>query len=76
MQNLYALSELAQELIKGHARIHNWSITSYPGKVKMPVDIFRGLPNPEAANKASLLVVDLVVRPFDNAADTENAIPP
>ncbi|KII91267.1 hypothetical protein PLICRDRAFT_105332 [Plicaturopsis crispa FD-325 SS-3] len=50
-QKLYAMSELAQELIKTRAHLHSWSIQSYPGKVKLPPDILRALPNPEAANK-------------------------
>ncbi|KLO11387.1 ARM repeat-containing protein [Schizopora paradoxa] len=52
-ENLYALSELAHEVIKRHAKVHSWSLPSYPGKVKLPSDIFRPLPSPEAANKAS-----------------------
>jgi len=50
-ENLYALSEMANEVIKRHAKLHSWSLPSYPGKVKMPSDIFRPLPSPEAANK-------------------------
>lgn len=50
-ENLYAVSELAQELIKVHARLHSWSIQSYPGRVLLPVDIFRPLPNAEAVKK-------------------------
>ncbi|EIW77089.1 cohesin-associated protein Pds5 [Coniophora puteana RWD-64-598 SS2] len=50
-ENLYATSELAQELIKVHAQTHSWSLDSYPGKVKLPSDILRALPNAEAATK-------------------------
>ncbi|KAF7430453.1 hypothetical protein PC9H_006160 [Pleurotus ostreatus] len=50
-ENLYVMSELAQELIKIHAHNHSWSISSYPGKVKLPPDILRPLPSVEAANK-------------------------
>ncbi|KAF4563796.1 hypothetical protein EYR36_003038 [Pleurotus pulmonarius] len=50
-ENLYVMSELAQELIKTHAHNHSWSIASYPGKVKLPPDILRPLPSVEAANK-------------------------
>jgi len=49
--NLYIMSELAQEVIKGRSRVHSWSLQSYPGKVKLPSDILRALPNPETANK-------------------------
>ncbi|KDQ22406.1 hypothetical protein PLEOSDRAFT_171792 [Pleurotus ostreatus PC15] len=50
-ENLYVMSELAQELIKIHAHNHSWSISSYPGKVKLPPDILKPLPSVEAANK-------------------------
>ncbi|KAF9457542.1 armadillo-type protein [Collybia nuda] len=50
-QNLYVISELAQELIKTRAGLHSWSIQSYPGKVRLPPDILRPLPNADAANK-------------------------
>lgn len=42
-QNLYMLSELAQELIVAYARDKGWTLTTWPGKVKMPTDIFRPL---------------------------------
>ncbi|KAG2124196.1 armadillo-type protein [Suillus clintonianus] len=50
-ENLYAMSELAQELIKARAQARSWSLQSYPGRVKLPSDILRALPNPEAATK-------------------------
>lgn len=51
LQNLYAMSELAQELIKSRTQTNSWSLQSYPGKVKLPSDILRALPSPDAANK-------------------------
>ena len=48
------MSELAQELIKTRAHNRSWTLQSYPGKVKLPSDIFRSLPNPEAAATVSL----------------------
>ena len=51
MQNLYVASELAQHLIKGRAKAHSWALESYPGKLKLPGDILRSLPNPEAARE-------------------------
>ncbi|KIM85696.1 hypothetical protein PILCRDRAFT_341662 [Piloderma croceum F 1598] len=45
------MSELAQELIKSRAQSNSWSLQSYPGKVKLPSDILRALPSPDAANK-------------------------
>ncbi|KAI6134781.1 armadillo-type protein [Pisolithus croceorrhizus] len=50
-EHLYAMSELAQELIKARAQARSWALQSFPGKVKLPSDIFRPLPNPEAAVK-------------------------
>ncbi|GBE89081.1 armadillo-type protein [Sparassis latifolia] len=50
-ENLYAASELAQHLIKARAKLHSWSLESYPGKVRLPGDILRPLPNPEAAKE-------------------------
>lgn len=50
-QNFYAICEIAQELIKARAHQNLWSIQSYPGKVKLPPDILRPLPNAETANK-------------------------
>lgn len=51
IQNLYCISELAQEIIKIRAKLNGWQLTSYPGKVKLPPDIFKGLASAEAANK-------------------------
>ncbi|KAF5351176.1 hypothetical protein D9756_008405 [Leucocoprinus leucothites] len=50
-ENFYMLCELSQDLIKARAANHSWSIQSYPGKVRMPPDILRPLPNAEAANR-------------------------
>ncbi|KAK0534137.1 Sister chromatid cohesion protein pds5 [Tilletia horrida] len=49
--NLYALSEFAQLLIKRRARLQGWTIDTYPGKVKLPSDIFAPLPSPEVRNE-------------------------
>lgn len=50
------MSELAQELIKARAHARSWALQSYPGKVKLPSDIFRSLPNAEAATKVYLFI--------------------
>ncbi|KAH9928578.1 armadillo-type protein [Amylocystis lapponica] len=50
-ENLYAVSELAQHLIKTRAKMKSWSIESYPGKIRLPPDILRPLPGAEAANE-------------------------
>ncbi|PFH47385.1 hypothetical protein AMATHDRAFT_152196 [Amanita thiersii Skay4041] len=51
LANFYVLCELAQELIKARAQHNGWSIQSYPGKVRLPSDILRPLPNAETVNK-------------------------
>ncbi|KAI0634818.1 armadillo-type protein [Trametes polyzona] len=50
-ENLYACAELAQHLIKIHAKGRSWNLETYPGKVKLPGDILRPLPSAEAANE-------------------------
>lgn len=52
-QNLYTISELAQYIIKLRAQAHNWTLQVIPKKVKLPSDILRPLPTPEAANEVS-----------------------
>ncbi|KAF9110601.1 hypothetical protein BGX27_006126 [Mortierella sp. AM989] len=39
-QYLYELSDLAQYLIQERSRSHNWTLTSYPGQVKLPRELF------------------------------------
>ncbi|KAG0006885.1 hypothetical protein BGZ65_002293 [Modicella reniformis] len=39
-QNLYVLSDLSQYLIQERCRSHNWALTSYPGQVKLPRELF------------------------------------
>jgi sister-chromatid-cohesion protein PDS5 len=51
-QNFYVMCELAQVLIKNRAQAQSWTLPSYPGKVRLPVDILRPLPNAEATNEA------------------------
>lgn len=55
-QNLYALSEVAQELIKAYCKGRQWSLQGYPGKVKLPSEIFRGLPSDSARKTVRVLV--------------------
>ncbi|KAI5121999.1 hypothetical protein M0805_001831 [Coniferiporia weirii] len=66
-EQLYAVSELAQELIKSHAKARQWSLTSYPGKVKLPSDIFRPLPSD--ASRSTILktayLPDYIVKQLD-----------
>lgn len=53
IQNLYTMAELAQVLIKTRTQTRSWTLQSYPGKIKLPSDILRPLPNPEAVAKVS-----------------------
>ncbi|PWN48272.1 ARM repeat-containing protein [Violaceomyces palustris] len=46
-ENLYALSELAQLVIKRRAAQSGWTIESYAGKITLPSDIFKPLPSRE-----------------------------
>ncbi|PIL27726.1 hypothetical protein GSI_10879 [Ganoderma sinense ZZ0214-1] len=50
-ENLYACAELAQYLIKAHAKAHSWNLETWPGKVRLPPDILRPLPSSEAVNE-------------------------
>ncbi|KAE8234699.1 hypothetical protein CF326_g258 [Tilletia indica] len=49
--HLYALSEFAQHLIKKRARLQGWTIDTYPGKVKLPSDIYAPVASPELRNE-------------------------
>ncbi|BGP19464.1 hypothetical protein JCM10213_006284 [Rhodosporidiobolus nylandii] len=49
--NLYILSELAQHLIKGVAKRHNWPIPTYPANLSLPGDIFQKIPSASEAKK-------------------------
>lgn len=42
-QNLYVLSELSEYILKTRAKLRGWLISSYPGNVNMPTDIFKAL---------------------------------
>jgi hypothetical protein len=53
-QNLYALSELTQLIIRNKATQHGWAISTYPEKVRLPSDIFHNLTNPQAVNDVSV----------------------
>ena len=46
-------------MIKRHAQARGWSLDSFPGRIKAPGDIFKNLPNAEAANKVCIFVTVL-----------------
>ncbi|KAF5318692.1 hypothetical protein D9619_010650 [Psilocybe cf. subviscida] len=50
-ENFYIVCELAQVLIKSRAQQNSWLLPSYPGKVRLPADILRPLPNAQATNQ-------------------------
>ena len=53
LQNLYSLSELAQVIIKNRADFQHWTVTTYPGKIRLPRDIFHNLKDNQAALEES-----------------------
>lgn len=53
---MYALSELAQHIIKARAQSHSWTLQSYPKKVKLYPDILRPLPNSDAVNEVRHMI--------------------
>ncbi len=42
-QNLYILSDLTQYLVQEKSRAHSWILTSYPGQIKLPRELFAPL---------------------------------
>ena len=69
-QHLYACAELAQHLIRAFAKSHSWTLETWPGKVRLPQDILRALPSPEAGREVSLtfsVVTDDEVTSFDRS---------
>jgi sister-chromatid-cohesion protein PDS5 len=50
-QNLYALSELAMIIMRTKASQHQWTLSTYPGKVRLPRDIFHNLSTPADVNQ-------------------------
>ncbi|KAG0218346.1 hypothetical protein BGX33_007671 [Mortierella sp. NVP41] len=52
-ENLYVLSDLAQYLIQERCRSHGWTLTSYPGQVKLPRELFSPLAQTEMSVEIS-----------------------
>lgn len=50
-ENLYVLSDLAQALIRAWEEQNNWTMQSWPGKMKLPSGIFRSLESHERAQE-------------------------
>ncbi|WOO80532.1 Sister chromatid cohesion protein pds5 [Vanrija pseudolonga] len=51
--NLWKLSEMTQILIRGRAHHHQWPLPLFPGKIRLPSDIFNNLPSPQIAQQVS-----------------------
>ncbi|KAK9475982.1 armadillo-type protein [Lipomyces japonicus] len=50
-ERLYYLSDLSQAIIRHYQEINGWSMQTWPGKVPLPGDLFRALPNSAVAQK-------------------------
>ncbi|KAG8906739.1 hypothetical protein FRB99_006230 [Tulasnella sp. 403] len=50
-ENLYVMSELASHVIKARAKSQSWTLASFPGKIKLPTDIFKPHPSADEASK-------------------------
>jgi sister-chromatid-cohesion protein PDS5 len=50
-ENLYILSDLAQALIRAWEEQNNWTMQSWPGKMKLPSGIFRPLESHDRAQE-------------------------
>ncbi|KAF8947795.1 hypothetical protein BGZ47_007859 [Haplosporangium gracile] len=57
--NLYVLSDLTQYLIQERSRSHGWTLTSYPGQVKLPRELF----TPLAQNDVSVEISKKIYLP-------------
>lgn len=51
------MCELAEEITRAFARSRKWPLDAYPGKIKMPPDIFKPPKSLEEANKVHLVCV-------------------
>lgn len=47
--NLYRVAELAQLVIKEYSDHKNWPIQTWPGKIKLPIDIYAPMSSPSEA---------------------------
>ncbi|PHH91384.1 hypothetical protein CDD83_692 [Cordyceps sp. RAO-2017] len=50
-ENLYALSDLAQAVIRKFQERRNWSFQAWPGKVGLPTGLYTALPSSELAQQ-------------------------
>jgi hypothetical protein len=55
MQNLYVLSDLAQEIIKLRAQAQDWVLVTHPQKEKIPSELFTALPSQNVAQEVAVI---------------------
>ncbi|GAO48743.1 hypothetical protein G7K_2913-t1 [Saitoella complicata NRRL Y-17804] len=48
-ENLFVISDLAALIIKMKQEAHGWSMQTFPGKLGMPLDLFKALPDSRTA---------------------------
>ncbi|GAA5902726.1 hypothetical protein JCM6882_004051 [Rhodosporidiobolus microsporus] len=79
--NLYTLSELSQHLLKQVAKRHGWPISTHPGQVNMPADLFVKFDSPEQGKKIAArsyidenVLAKLEVKPEKKKAPTRKRV--
>ncbi|KAI9886497.1 MAG: Curved DNA-binding protein (42 kDa protein) [Watsoniomyces obsoletus] len=50
-ENLYVLSDLAQAVIRRYEDVQGWSMQAWPGKMGLPGNLFKALPDHEVAQE-------------------------
>jgi len=77
-ENLYHLSEMAQRIIQIRAKSRGWTLVSLPGgKIKLPSDILRPLPNAETASKilkTAYLSDEIIAKLDEQAKPTKSVV--
>lgn len=51
--NLYTVSDTAQAVIRAYADVQGWSLTTFPGKLRLPAGLFAQLPSHTIAQEIS-----------------------
>jgi sister-chromatid-cohesion protein PDS5 len=52
-ENLYCLSDIAQAVIRRYQELQGWSLSTWTGKLRLPVGLFASLPNHAVAQEIS-----------------------
>lgn len=53
LQNVYVLAELAERIVGVIVVKNGWIVQTYPGKIKLPADIFKPLPSHDVQQDVS-----------------------